>query len=546
VGDSIVDFVAPGPGRWELDRSHFPSAPTPIVQWLMEDTMESGMRRVMAELGVPADAIRTRFVNGYQYTRLRPLVGADRPPARLPPRIVLWTVARLHPEFRRRARSAARAERDHPAVAVVERWEAEIKPRIVGENRRLQAVDVAQLDDAEIGRHVSVLLDHLRSTTELHFWLHGYDLGPIARYLHSCDGWGVTAPDALAALSGASPSTSAPARLLAALRSHLDSCGADPATLDEVRAVSDHAAELLDAFLADRRETLVTGYDLTSLTLGEVPGVVVRCIRAAVDPVDGGADSIAGVLRARVPDGERDRFDAELAEARSVMDMRDDNGPITYEWPLGLLRRALLDVGRRLAAAGRVEDAEHALDLTPDEARDPLLLCPAASTLAERAERRRRSADLAPPPTLGPEEPRPPLDVLPGPLARGVAMIETALAQLDMAGGTRDDRMTGSGVGTSVYRGRVCRVASADEALDRLEPGDVLVVRATTPAFNTVLSIAGAVVTADGGPLSHAAVLARELGIPAVVGARGVIDLPDGAEVEVDPIAGTVRQVSSM
>jgi len=56
-----------------------------------------------------------------------------------------------------------------------------------------------------------------------------------------------------------------------------------------------------------------------------------------------------------------------------------------------------------------------------------------------------------------------------------------------------------------------------------------------------VLSIAGAVVTAEGGPLSHAAVLARELGIPAVVGASGALDLQDGSLVEVDPRVGAVR-----
>jgi pyruvate,water dikinase len=66
-------------------------------------------------------------------------------------------------------------------------------------------------------------------------------------------------------------------------------------------------------------------------------------------------------------------------------------------------------------------------------------------------------------------------------------------------------------------------------------------VRATSPAFNAVLTIAGAVVTAEGGPLSHAAVLARELGIPAVVGAPGALDLTDGATVIVDPQLGTVR-----
>ena len=63
----------------------------------------------------------------------------------------------------------------------------------------------------------------------------------------------------------------------------------------------------------------------------------------------------------------------------------------------------------------------------------------------------------------------------------------------------------------------------------------------TTPAYNVVLSIAGAVVTADGGPLSHAAVLARELGIPAVVGAPGALGIPNGSTVEVDPVAGVVR-----
>jgi len=70
----------------------------------------------------------------------------------------------------------------------------------------------------------------------------------------------------------------------------------------------------------------------------------------------------------------------------------------------------------------------------------------------------------------------------------------------------------------------------------------VLVVPCTTPAFNMVLAMAGAVVTAEGGALSHAAVLARELGIPAVIGApRALLDIPDGATVEVDPVAGVVR-----
>jgi pyruvate,water dikinase len=84
--------------------------------------------------------------------------------------------------------------------------------------------------------------------------------------------------------------------------------------------------------------------------------------------------------------------------------------------------------------------------------------------------------------------------------------------------------------------------ADPRDALDRLEPGDVLVAFGTTPAYNVVLSMVGAVVVEEGGLLSHAAVIARELGLTAVVGAAGAMAaIPDGAQIEVDPAVGRVR-----
>ena len=141
---------------------------------------------------------------------------------------------------------------------------------------------------------------------------------------------------------------------------------------------------------------------------------------------------------------------------------------------------------------------------------------------------------------LGPDEPEPPLDVMPKPLAEMVATVKTALIHLGMDGASTTDPFLGVGIGGEAYTGRARTAITADEAIEKLEPGDVLVVRATSPAFNAVLSIAGAVVTANGGALSHAAVLARELGIPAVVGASGAPGIPDGATVTVDPVAGRV------
>ncbi|HZX55248.1 MAG TPA: PEP-utilizing enzyme, partial [Ilumatobacteraceae bacterium] len=72
------------------------------------------------------------------------------------------------------------------------------------------------------------------------------------------------------------------------------------------------------------------------------------------------------------------------------------------------------------------------------------------------------------------------------------------------------------------------------------EPGEILVVPFTTPAYNVVLPLAGGIVTAQGGPLSHAAVLARELDLPAVIGATGALALVNGVTITIDPESGQV------
>ncbi|WP_147796663.1 PEP/pyruvate-binding domain-containing protein [Cellulomonas sp. Y8] len=93
-------------------------------------------------------------------------------------------------------------------------------------------------------------------------------------------------------------------------------------------------------------------------------------------------------------------------------------------------------------------------------------------------------------------------------------------------------------------RGRV-RVLRGLDDLPRFRPGEVLVCRATSPAWTPALARAAAVVTEVGGLLSHAAIVARELGVPAVTGVRGARDLPEGAPVVVDGTAGTVRLAAS-
>jgi pyruvate,water dikinase len=169
---------------------------------------------------------------------------------------------------------------------------------------------------------------------------------------------------------------------------------------------------------------------------------------------------------------------------------------------------------------------------------------PPADEIRRRRDERAMWRTLSAPARLGPEETPPPFHLFPPNLARITDMVLTVVASMEAS----DDHapLSGTGVGTGTYRGTARVVHDVNEALGALEPGDVLVARYTAPTYNAVIAIAGALVVEEGGLLCHAAVIARELGIPAVVGARDAMErIPDGATVEVDTARGTVALVGA-
>ena len=98
--------------------------------------------------------------------------------------------------------------------------------------------------------------------------------------------------------------------------------------------------------------------------------------------------------------------------------------------------------------------------------------------------------------------------------------------------------------GTPGSRGVTTGVARVARTLDEaraLEPGEILVAVTTMPPWTPLFGIASAVVTETGGPLSHCAIVAREYGIPAVVGAAGATQvIQTGQEITVDGSGGLV------
>ncbi len=98
--------------------------------------------------------------------------------------------------------------------------------------------------------------------------------------------------------------------------------------------------------------------------------------------------------------------------------------------------------------------------------------------------------------------------------------------------------VTGLSIGDAVATGKVVRMMSAEEG-DRFPEGGILVTTMTDPDWVPVMKRAAAIVTEHGGRTSHAAIVSRELSLPAVVGAAGALDaLEDGREVTVSCAEG--------
>jgi pyruvate,water dikinase len=270
--------------------------------------------------------------------------------------------------------------------------------------------------------------------------------------------------------------------------------------------------------------------DLATARWREVPGAVDRFAaalrggerpaaahRRQVDAAAAAQARLRGALRA----GDGRTFDTLVAAARRYARFRED-GKHELMRGVALLRAMVVDAARRLGTT----PGEIAL-LTEDElfaaVRDGTL---PADAITARRVRRAAEGRVALPAVIDTPE----IDRLAAPPA----------APADTGGG----RWSGTGVAGGHARGRVWRVLSPDAAAPGAAPppGYVLVCPSTDPSWTPLFINAAAVVLDRGGMLSHGAVLARELGKPAVVLADATGHLADGDDVTVDGGAGVVAR----
>jgi pyruvate,water dikinase len=236
--------------------------------------------------------------------------------------------------------------------------------------------------------------------------------------------------------------------------------------------------------------------------------------------------------------GQRALLQRVLEAVTDVVSLQEDHN-FYLDQRLGLLpRRLILAAGRRLAARGRLADPTDVFYLRWTELVAALRATAPPDGLAALAQARcegfARWATVTPPPFIGTEPPPPP-SAAPG------VQAATGPGTLD---GEATTVLRGNGGSAGVARGPARVLRHLGEA-DKLRPGDVLVARTTMPAWTPLFAVASALVVEVGGVLSHAAVTAREYGLPAVLSVQGATSrIRDGQLVEVDGTRGRVRLLS--
>jgi pyruvate,water dikinase len=486
------------PRTWLPDPSHYPEQMTPLSATTWFEALGLGLHDAARELDAPFGGFRIRTELGWAYE------------------------GELEPEWEHdpdRLRAAA--------LDVARRWEAELLPRVREITAELERMRPELPPPAEAVAILDRLWELVREQWTIHF-LVVIPAQIAAELLH--DAWVERFGDrdplgAYRLLEGIdSPADAAVWALAESARREgvediLRDFGPEQA-LARLRGTGPGRRFLLelDAYL-ERYGGRARWHELSLPREAELPLLTFEALRLAF--VAGRPPS-----RREAPTPPRGLEDLH-AVVRSAYALKELH---TYEidYP-GLLatRETLRGFGLRLVGEGLLDEVDDVWLLERSELRralvEPLDL---RSLVAERRVELERGRV---------EDPRPYLGEPPERHERYVA--------LEKFYGSGGNELTGAGASPGIAEG-TARLVADEQDFARIQAGDILVTTTTTPAWTPLFPSLAGLVTETGGILSHAAVVAREYGLPAVVGVAGATTaVRDGLRIRIDGTAGTIAIV---
>jgi phosphohistidine swiveling domain-containing protein len=538
------EVTFPGPdeieGFWALDKMHAPRPVTPLSFDLVVRTLAEGFTKAQAEYDCPI-MVSTNEINHYFYVAFHPIPDeaeiADR-------------MTRYHGKL------------DSMVPGVGKTWDEHWKPEVIANNVPLKTADYSGLSDDELIAKLDELTDQMRHQ----WWIHGHINMVLLSSSAFCDLYDtIMKPDdpteAYQTLHGF-PTTSVDASrgLWALSRTALASPTLKelfetteprdiPGKLDaskEGRAFR----QQLDEFLFDYGWRHDAVYDLADIPWRENPSIPLASIANMME-LDESDDpeviyqqkvarreELINAARAKLADEPETlaKFDELYEAAHYSFPLTEDHAFYIDQLFISVFRRFALAVGERLVAKGVFDRPDDVFYLYRDEV--VAALSDGGDQRAKVAERRAslEAASRVPAPTtLG--NPPPPPEV-PDPFMD--ALVYRLLGMVPPEESADPGALKGVPGSQGVYTGPARVVRSLDEAT-ALEDGEVMVCEMTLPPWVPVFSVAGAIVADVGGVLSHTAIVAREFGVPAVVGTEvGTTTIKTGQTITVDGTKGFV------
>jgi pyruvate,water dikinase len=236
------------------------------------------------------------------------------------------------------------------------------------------------------------------------------------------------------------------------------------------------------------------------------------------------------------------RFEESLKAAQAAAVLHEEHNYWIDQRCQYQVRRVLLEFGRRLARAEVVNQPEDVFYLTLDELRETAQALPQPrrhNLVATRRAETSHFCTITPPAAIGTVPLMGPPD---DPFARSFSKVFGGLPGPTTQGSLEQGHiLRGLAASPGIVRGRARVIRTLTEA-GQLQKDEVLVAEAAMPAWTILFATVSAVVTDVGGIFSHCAVVAREYGIPAVVGTKlATTMIRNGQILEVDGSAGLVH-----
>jgi pyruvate,water dikinase len=518
--------------RWDSIHSPLPSSPMSVS---LGDDRAARQANLNPSSNSPKSSFR-RQINGYTYS------------------------ANLPSETTYEDRQRKQDEVNESIATLRHRWDTEIQPTIVTELGNLKSIDLGSLSDAELLDQLDEFLD----LTVKHWKFHNQVVGPTHTAVHQLatlyrEIMGDVPEDEpyklIRGLDNKSLETDQAIQALAALARESDELSKsfadndDPnqilsvlGSTEEGRGFSEKLNEFLEVY-----GLRPTGFDALFPSWLEDPSFVILNIKSYIQfsPTDfsakqtalsAEAESCRQLVLRKIGDNADliDNFLLRLKHARELWPLKEDHAFYIDQGSSACVRILLAEVGRRISGQGIIHSAEDVYYLTLDEALTALTN-PIPDNHSELVTERRNLRDaqikVVPPAFLG---------TLPADGSSGMAPeFQTMMSPVPDANAEADEsalRGIGGSAGSATGPAKVVR---SPEEFGKIQPGDILVCTSTSPTWTPLFGTIRALVSDSGGVLSHTAIVAREYGLPAVVGVNiGTSRISDGQIITVDGDSG--------